>query len=97
MATRTSKLPRKDQERRQSLEELNAEHGPDWAEQYKPGSFGCHELLDRTMLVAEMVEQQLLEHPSCVLNREWYALADKAVATAETAPVGCRIRFARQR
>ena len=57
-----------------------AEQGANWAEQYKPGTFGCHELLDRVLLTAEIVEQSVLSHPACVQNREWYALAERAVA-----------------
>lgn len=68
-----------EQERQQLIEEMTAEYGPDWSEQYKPGSFGCHELLDRTCLVADTVEQYVLSHPACAQNREWYALAEKAV------------------
>jgi hypothetical protein len=69
-----------EQERQQLVDELIADRGPDWAEQYKPGSFGCHELLDRTALVADTVERYVLTHPSCVQNRDWFALADQAVA-----------------
>jgi hypothetical protein len=78
MGTRAGKVSSQEQERRQLVDELNAEHGPNWAEQYKPGSFGCHELLDRTLLAAEMVEQHVLTHPACAQNRDWYALAEKA-------------------
>lgn len=72
-----------EQERQQRDDELLADHGPDWAEQYKPGSFGCHELLDRTSLAADLVEQQVLSHPACVGNREWFALAERAVAALQ--------------
>ena len=68
-----------EQERQQLADELRADHGPHWAEQYKPGSFGCHELLDRTSLVADLVEQHVLSHPSCVQNRAWFVLAERAV------------------
>lgn len=68
-----------EQERQQHLAEMIAEHGAQWCEQYKPGSFGCHELLDRTSLVADMVEQYVLSHPACAQNRDWFALADQAV------------------
>jgi len=44
-----------------------------------PGSFGCHELLDRTAMLGDSVEEYILDHPSCVQNPEWYALADQAV------------------
>jgi len=68
-----------EQERQHLADELRADHGPHWAEQYKPGSFGCHELLDRTSLVADLVEQQVLSHPACIQNPAWFALAEQAV------------------
>ncbi len=67
-------------ERRQRLEELAADEGTCGPEQYRPGSFGCHELLDRTSLVAALVEQYVLSHAACVMNPEWYALAEQAVS-----------------
>jgi hypothetical protein len=72
-----------EQERQQLIDELIADYGPDWAEQYKPGSFGCHELLDRTALVADNVERYVLTHPSCVQNRDWFVLAEQAVAALQ--------------
>ena len=63
------------------MNELIAENGPNWMEQYKPGSFGCHELLDRTSMTADAVEQFVLSHPACLQNAEWFALAEQA-ATA---------------
>jgi hypothetical protein len=68
-----------EQERQQLIDELTAEHGSHWTEQYQPGSFGCHELLDRTALVADTVERYVLTHPACVQNQEWFALAEQAV------------------
>jgi hypothetical protein len=69
-----------EQDRLQRLKELVAENGPDWAEQHKPGSFGCHELLDRTALAADMVDQFVASHPACLQNAEWFALAEQAAA-----------------
>ena len=69
-----------EQDRQQRMNELAAESGPDWAKQYAPGSFGCHELLDRTSLAADMVEEFVLSHPACVQNAEWFALAEQAAA-----------------
>lgn len=69
-----------EQERQQLADELLTDHGPRWVEQYKPGSFGCHELLDRTSLVADLLEQQVLSHPACVQNPDWFALAEQAVS-----------------
>jgi hypothetical protein len=68
-----------EQERQQRAEALCADYGPQWAEQHKPGSFGCHELLDRAALFGDLVEAQLLDHPACVQNREWFVLAERAV------------------
>jgi hypothetical protein len=39
-------------------------------EEFLPGTFGCHELLDRTILLAEQVEKSILSHPACIQNRE---------------------------
>ena len=69
-----------DQKRQEALAEMLAEHGPNYGEQFAPGSFGCHELLDRALLAAEFVEETVLSHPACVQNAAWYALAEKAVA-----------------
>ena len=73
-------LSETEQQRQQRLSELAAEQGPQWAEQFKPGSMGCHELLDRTVTIGDMVEQCVLAHPACALQPEWYALAEQAVA-----------------
>ena len=72
------KVPDTEQERQQLLDEFVADHGPRWAEQYEAGSFGCHELLDRTALAADIVERYVRTHPACVQNRQWFALAEQA-------------------
>ena len=72
-----------DRERQQLVDAMMADHGSHWAEQYKPGSFGCHELLDRTALLAGTVEHFLLTHPACVQNKDWFALAQHAVAALQ--------------
>jgi len=77
------KMPDTEHERQQLLDELAADHGPHWAEQYEPGSFGCHELLDRTALAADIVERYVSTHPACVQNQEWFALAEQAVAALQ--------------
>jgi hypothetical protein len=66
-------------ERRRLLGEMDAEYGPDWSQLNGPGSFGCHELLDRTSLIGDLVEESLLNHPACVGNPEWFAMASQAV------------------
>lgn len=35
-----------EQGRQRAGQELVAEQGPNWWEAFKPGSFGCHELID---------------------------------------------------
>jgi hypothetical protein len=62
---------------------LVAESGAAWADQYRPGSAGCHELLDRAALLADMLERYLLDHPACVANPEWYRLAEQAAASLQ--------------
>lgn len=46
--------------------------------QHNPGSFGCHELLDRAHLFADLIDDQLLQHPACLQNPHWYAIAHQA-------------------
>jgi hypothetical protein len=48
-------------------------------EQFQPGSYGCHELLDRTSVTAEIIERYILSHPACLQNQEWMKLAEQAV------------------
>jgi hypothetical protein len=80
MNPQPAKAPDLERERQQRIGEMIAEHGPQWSEQYKPGSFGCHELLDRTSMAADIVEEYVLSHPACAQNQDWFALADQAVA-----------------
>ena len=70
-----------EKERQKPIEELAREDGSGREAQYRPGSFGCHELLDRTSLLADLLEDSILSHPSCLQNAEWYALAARAVET----------------
>src|SRR4051794_16258480 len=69
-----------ERDRQRQANELTAELGEAWAADYRPGSHGCHELLDRAALLADMVERQLVGHPACVANLEWYRLAEQAAA-----------------
>lgn len=68
------------EERKQLISELIADQGPDWEAQYRPGSVGCHELLDRTSLFMESLDRFVLSHPACVQNEEWFGLAHDAVS-----------------
>ncbi len=66
------------QELREQFEAVGAEQGPGWEDRYRPGSFGCHEFLDRVNLLGDLVEGQVLGHPACALRAEWYELAARA-------------------
>ena len=83
MGKHAIKGPDVEQERQQLLDALAADHGPRWAEQYEAGSFGCHELLDRTALAADIVERYVRTHPTCVQNQEWFALVEQAVTALQ--------------
>ena len=61
--------------------ELATDSGSAWADGFRPGTSGCHELMDRASMLADMLERHLLTHPACVAEPEWYALADHS-ATA---------------
>ena len=50
------------------------------AKKYALGSTGCHELLDRTSMLADMVEGYLVNRPSGKTQPEWHRLAENAAA-----------------
>jgi hypothetical protein len=77
------KFPDAERDREQRVSDLLADQGSGWEEGYRPGSFGCHELLDRAALVAALAERQLLSHPACIQDPDWYALAEQAVTALE--------------
>lgn len=68
-----------EEERQQLLRQLSEDAEAGWLEQFKPGSAGCHELLDRTNLLADLLEQHVLSHPACVQNIEWFRFASEAL------------------
>jgi hypothetical protein len=80
MSADAVKLDEVEQDRQRVLTEAAEDSDPNWAERFQPGSFGCHELLDRTALVSDLLQRYVLTHPACALNPEWYALADQAAA-----------------
>lgn len=81
MTVSSTEVERHERDRQERLAELEADGGPDWAKEFTTGSFGQHELLDRTSMLADMVERFLVEHPACVLRPDWFRLAT-AAATA---------------
>jgi hypothetical protein len=69
-----------EQDRLAQANEFAAESGEGWMDTNRPGTFGCHELLDRTALIADMLERHVLAHPACVANPGWYQLAEQSAA-----------------
>jgi hypothetical protein len=61
-----------EQHRQQLLKEIEKPSN------YQPGSFGCHELLDRLSVVSANLEEYVCGHPACVLQAAWYASASEA-------------------
>ena len=78
MSKEAQQVDDREEERQQRLAELLADNGVAWAEQYTTGSFGCHELLDRTAFVANILEEYVLSHPACIQNKDWFRLAKEA-------------------
>ena len=73
-----------EQVRLERVAECEAESGPDWDSGFEPGTLGSHELLDRTYLVLNLLEQHILDHPACVREPSWYELAERAAAALRT-------------
>ena len=73
-----------EQERQQAAQELAADSGEDWAAEFRPGSMGCHELLDRTALMVDFLGQSIVDHPACIAQPKWYRLARQATAALAT-------------
>lgn len=55
----------------------------EWRRLFLPGSYGCHELLDRVNICSTFIDATLLGHPSCILQPEWFATASKIIAMLE--------------
>ena len=67
-------------QRQEAIAERQMESGPDWDKGFEPGTLGGHELLDRTYLILNLIEQHLLDHPSCLRDPSWFATAERAAA-----------------
>ena len=80
MKSENLSLPNVEQDRQQQASAPAADSGEDWAKEFRPGSAGCHELLDRTALLTDLLERHLLAHPACIARPEWYRLAEQAAA-----------------
>jgi hypothetical protein len=64
MSAKATKALEREHDRQELLKEFAAGSGSDGTKQYEPGSYGCHELLDRTNLVGDMAEEYVLNHPA---------------------------------
>jgi hypothetical protein len=69
-----------EQDRQRQARALSADSGEDWDKEYRPGSAGCHELLDRAALLTDMLERHVLGHPACIARPQWYLLAEQAAS-----------------
>lgn len=67
-----------EQQRQELLREFSADRDPSEIGDYSPGSFGCHELLDRTALIMCLLEEHIVEHPACFQHPDWFILAHEA-------------------
>lgn len=47
-------------------------------DQFKPGSFGCHEAFHVASMLAETVDERLCQHPAVMLNPAWEEMAQRA-------------------
>lgn len=80
MSLDTNESLDREQARQQRADDMAAEEGADWQGRFLPGSFGCHELLDRVARTADQIERQIIDHPACIANAQWYGLAEDAAA-----------------
>lgn len=78
MATDQTAIKDAEVRRTEAISELIEERGATWRDEFAPGTLGCHELLDRTALIAGLVDQQILDHPACLQDEHWYKLAESA-------------------
>jgi hypothetical protein len=73
----TSKVDEIEVIRQEYIDEFKADG--ESCEESVPGSYGCHELLDRTSMLMNTLDHYILSHPACVNDKEWFALAYRAV------------------
>lgn len=46
---------------------------------FVPGSYGCHEALDRVHMFVNMLDSNLADHPSIKMNDEWLGMVENAI------------------
>lgn len=62
--------------RRAHIRGLSA-HSPGWPAQFAPGTFGCHEAMDRASLIGGLADD-LSSHPAILRDPQWYQMAYQA-------------------
>ncbi len=90
MSTDALKLEEVEQDRQQILNEAAEDNAPNWSDQFQPGSFGCHELLDRTALVSDLL-RRCSTHPACA-DPNWFAACGLDQVAATTGYASCTSR-----
>ena len=80
MSTTHETPPTTEADRLRLANDLLADLGAGWGDGFRPGTPGCHELMDRASMLVDMLERYLLTHPACVAEPDWYALAERAAA-----------------
>lgn len=65
--------------RRQDWEEMRNKKSLE--ERFGMGTFGCHEAVHVTMLVVDLIEEQLVEHSAVLLDPFWYGQVRDAQQT----------------
>lgn len=55
-----------------------AESGVDIDERFGPGSFGCHEAMHVTDILAGLIESQLCNHSAVLRDPRWFRFATDA-------------------
>lgn len=66
-------------DRLRSLKDLNDNHEDGWEEYYLAGESGCHEAFTTLSVSLGLLSTTVLEHPSIVLNSEWYAGVEEGI------------------
>ena len=66
-------------QRQNRLDEAACDADGAIADGYRPGTVGCHELLDRLLITTRFLDDSLLYHPALLLVPEWFAVASQSV------------------
>jgi len=84
MPGREQEMDEDDQIEAERIEQLEknrkswAEQGIDLDQRFAPGSFGCHEIMHVSQMLAGLVEDQLCNHSAVLRDPRWFKLACQA-------------------